>query len=99
MNIIVDWLKNYQFLEQTEQNEELVLEYKKNLVSLIVEKKVSPYDNPVFCEFLYHEFIEKLFVHQDMITQTQSYGGKPMTQFNMDINTSISILNLICIMN
>ena len=66
---------------------------------MIVDKKISPYDNPVFCDFLYDEFIGKLFVEQKMVCETQVYGAKPGPYFNLEINTSIAILNLICIMN
>lgn len=70
---------------------------------MIVDKKVSPYDNSVFCRFLF-EVIDINLLQQKLVLdngyfnqRTQSYVSQPTLV--LEINTSIAILNLICIMN
>lgn len=60
IKIIEDWLKNYQFIDQADTNDEKVL---PSIIDLIVHKKVSPYDNPIFCKFLFEVIETNILAH------------------------------------
>jgi hypothetical protein len=74
LKILEEWLKNYQNIDQTESNEEKVIETKANIINMIVEKKVSPYDNPVFCKFIFEEVIEGFMLNVDLVTESTFQG-------------------------
>ena len=88
LKIIEDWLKNYLVLNQADTNDEKVLTDK----SIALQQDISPYDNKNFCTFLYNS-IEKNMLDQHMIDKRYHQS------LAIEINTSISFLNLVCIMN
>ena len=56
-------------MEQTESNEEKVIETKSSLINLVQEKKISPYDNKVFCAFMFEDIIERYLLSVNMIAE------------------------------
>ena len=90
LKIIEDWLKNYLFLNQADTNDEKVL--RESSVLKMSGYGTSPYDNPNFCQFLY-KIIEKNMLDQYLIDK------RYYQSLAIEINTSISFLNLVCIMN
>jgi len=51
LKILEDWLKNYQNINQPDNNDEKVIKefYEPKL---IMNKQITPYANPRFCEFI-----------------------------------------------
>ena len=78
LKIFEDWLKNYQILNQVEQQEERVLKHEdinQKLVDLIAKKQLSPYDNETFCTFLLNIF-ETNFLNLNIVEMSDpdAYG-------------------------
>jgi len=141
LKIIEDQLKNYQVLNQADNNDEKVLdaeiqEIKQQKLDNYKDiMRLSPYDNEVFCAFLFNtidqSILKQQFSEGDSSTNqktnktannrkqvaqkgqgqtaanaalnSQQTKHKPQQgappQLGVDINTTISLLNLVCIMN
>ena len=82
-------------LNSSDQNEEKVLaserRSKDDILALLTSKKMQPYDNQVFCHFLY-SLIDTYLLSQPL---HEVKKGTPC----LEINTTISMLNIICILN
>jgi hypothetical protein len=68
-------------INQADQNDEKVLQSEttqmaSDLVQMLVSRKLSPYDNPSFCEFLYSLIETHLFSQTAVIEQAINSGGK-----------------------
>lgn len=100
LKILEEWLKNYQSISQADSNDEIVI---REVVepALVLEKKITPFDNPQFCEFLYGLF-EKNMLDVGLVEETSFYHGPKQVvsyQLGLEINTTIELLNVICIVN
>lgn len=141
LKIIEDQLKNYQVLNQADNNDEKVLNaeiqeiQQQRLQNYQDILRLSPYDNDVFCAFLFDIIDQSILKEATAGESGASHGGLvrnveapphrtqgqhaaksalapqpgppklipyesgPPRQLGVDINTTISLLNLACIMN
>ena len=60
LKIIEDWLKNYQNINQADNNDEKVIKDQAEPLYLIQLKQITPYDNANFCKFLFRVIEEFL---------------------------------------
>jgi hypothetical protein len=72
---------------------------------MLISRKLSPYDNPQFCLFLF-SLIDNYLIAQTPQTDLLKPRGvkqisakKNQNGLNLDVHTAIAILNIICIMN
>ena len=76
LKILEEWLKNYQNISQAEYNDERVIkEYIEP--SLVMNKLITPYSNPKFCEFIYF-LIDNYMLSQPLTEEVQFYQGSKL---------------------
>jgi hypothetical protein len=76
LKIIEDWLKNYQNLNQADNNDEKVIKEAQD--HIMIEKTLkSPFDNPVFCKFLMG-LMDKYLLSQKIVEETSFYQGNKL---------------------
>jgi len=98
LKIIEDWLKNYQTLNQQDNNDEKVIAEAARVGGAGL---VCPYDNPVFCRFL-ADIMEDLMLSQEVVYEAKYFQGPQAVtgyQLGLEINTTIQLLNIVCIIN
>lgn len=71
LKILEEWLKNYQNINQADNNDEKVI---KDVIDqeLVMSKQITPYDNVNFCTFIY-QLIDTHMLSQNLIEEAHYY--------------------------